>query len=215
MKIVKNLTIANIRKIEGFIRRQDLDFADDGNYFRGFSYKGMPITTLRTDNTTYLCVRVDYLENEFTYKEWMQTEEYKLCDKFNGVSEFDIDELLEDIETILTKVTEMNENAMNEEIDMTEVKIALANEIEHAEQVVENFKNNFKWYDAEHYELKTLVAYLKSQEQKIKTAKGMDVDATSIRQKKEMVQRLNDYGYVMINKNGFYLSEMTKAITTC
>lgn len=215
MKIVKNLSVANIRKFEGFVRREDLDFVDDGNYFRGFSYKGMPITTLRTDNTTYLCVRVDYLENEFTYKEWMQTEEYRLCGKFNGVSEFDIDELVENIETILAKVAEMNEVAMNEEIDMTEAKVALANEIEYAEQVVENFKNNFKWYDAEPYKLKTLVGYLKSEEQKIERAKVMDFDAMSKKQKREVAERLTNYGYVVIKKDDFYLREMSNAIASC
>lgn len=34
----------------------------------------------------------------------MQSEEYKLCDKFNGVFEFDIDELVEIIETIIKKI---------------------------------------------------------------------------------------------------------------
>jgi hypothetical protein len=215
MKIVKNLSVANIRKFEGFVRREDLDFVDDGNHFRGFSYKGMPITTLRTDDTTYLCVRVDYLENEFTYKEWMQTEEYRLCDKFNGVSEFDIDELVENIETILAKVAEMNEVAMNEEIDMTEAKVALANEIEYAEQVVENFKNNFKWYDAEPYKLKTLISYLKSEEQKIERAKAMDFDAMSKKQKREVVERLTNYDYVVIKKDDFYLREISNAIASC
>lgn len=215
MKIVKNLSIANIRKFEDFIRREDLDFADDGNYFRGFSYKGMPITTLRTDNTTYLCVRVDYLENEFTYKEWMQTEEYRLCDKFNGVSEFDIDELVENIEIILAKVAEMNEVAMNEEIDMTEAKVALANEIEYAEQVVENFKSNFKWYDVEPYKLKMLAGYLKSEEQEIERAKAMDLNTMSKKQKREIVERLTNYGYVIIKKDGFYLREMSNAIASC
>lgn len=214
MKIVKNLSVANIRKFEDFVRREDFDFVDDGNYFRGFSYKGMPVTTLRTDNTTYLCVRVDYLENEFTYKEWMQTEEHRLCGKFNGVSEFDIDELVENIETILAKVAEMNEVAMNEEINMTEAKVALANEIEYAEQVVENFKNNFKWYDAELYKLKTLVGYLKSEEQKIERAKVMDFDAMSKKQKREVAERLTNYGYIVIKKDDFYLREMSNAIAS-
>lgn len=212
MKIVKNLSVANIRKYEGFVRREDLDFADDGNYFRGFSYKGMPITTLRSDNTTYLCVRVDYLQNEFTYKEWMNTEEYRLCDVFNGVSEFDIDELIANIEVIIAKVAEMNEKAMNEEIDMTEVKIALANEIAYAEEVINNFKNNFKWYDANAYKLKSLIGYMKSEEQEVVRVKEMDVDMLSKKQKREMAERLANYGYVVIRKDGFYLSEMIKAI---
>jgi hypothetical protein len=214
MKIVKNLSIANIRKFENFVRREDLDFTDDGNYFKGFSYKGMPITTLRADNTTYLSIRVDYLENEFTYREWMQTEEYKLCDKFNGVSEFDIDELVENIEVILAKVAEMNKAAMNEEIDMTKAKTALANEIEYAEQVVENFKNNFKWYEASEYELKRLINYLKSEEREIKRAKEMDFNAMSRKQKKEIVERLINYGYVAIDVDGFYLRELSNAIAS-
>lgn len=215
MKIVKNLSVANIRKFENFVRREDLDFTDDGNYFRGFSYKGMPITTLRSDNTTYLCIRVDYLENEFTYKEWMQTKEYKLCDKFNGVSEFDIDELVENIEIILAKVAEMNKAAANEEIDMTKAKAILADEIEYAEQVVENFKSNFKWYEASEYKLKWLIDYLKSEEREIKRAKETDFDTMSRKQKKEIIERLTNCGYVIIDKNGFYLCEMSNAIANC
>lgn len=212
MKIVKNLSVANIRKYEGFVRREDLDFADDGNYFRGFSYKGMPITTLRSDNVTYLCVRVDYLENEFTYKEWMQTEEFKLCDAFNGVSEFDIDELIENIEAIMAKVAEMNEAAMNEEIDTTEAEVALVNEIANAEQVVEEFKANFKWYDASTYQLRTLMAYMKNQVQEIERAKAMNIAEMSKKEKREIVERFNNYGYVRIANDGFYLREMRNAI---
>ena len=212
MKIVKNLSVANIRKYEGFVRREDLDFADDGNYFRGFSYTGMPITTLRSDNTTYLCIRVDYLENEFTYKEWMQTEEFKLCDVFNGVSEFDIDELIENIETVLAKVAEMNEAAMNEEIDTTKAEVALANEIANAEQVVENFKTNFKWYEVSEYKLKVLLACMKNQVKEIERAKTLDITALTKKEKREIVERFNNYGYVRIANDGYYLREMRNAI---
>ena len=212
MKIVKNLSKANIRKYEGFERREDLDFEDDGNYFRGFSYKGMPITTLRSDDVTYLCVRVDYLENEFTYKEWMQTEEFRLCDVFNGVSEFDIDELIENIETIAVKVAEMNEAAMNEEIDTTIAEAALANEIANAEQVVENFKANFKWYDATEYNLKKLLACMKNQVKEIERAKTLDINALTKKEKREIVERFNNYGYVRIANDGYYLRELREAI---
>lgn len=215
MKIVKNISIANIRKFESFVRREDLDFSDDGNHFKGFSYKGMPITTLRTDNTTYLSIHVDYLKNEFTYKEWMQTQEYELCGKFNGVSDFDIDELVENIETILAKVSEMNEAAMNEEIDMAKAKATLADEIEYAEQVVENFKSNFKWYESNEHKIERLIDYLKSEEQKIKRAKEINLDTISKKQKREIAERLTNYGYVMIDADDFYLCEMSNAITSC
>jgi len=215
MKIVKNISIVNIRKFENFVRREDLDFADDGNYFKGFSYKGMPITTLRADNITYLSICVDYLKNEFTYNEWMQTQEHELCEKFNGVSDFDIDELVENIETILAKVSEMNEVAMNEEIDMAKAKVTLAAEIEHAEQVVENFKSSFKWYESDEYKIKRLIDYLKSEEQKIKIAKEIDLDTISKKQKREIAERLTNRGYVMINADDFYIREMSNAITRC
>lgn len=216
MKIVKNISIVNIRKFENFVRREDLDFADDGNYFKGFSYKGMPITTIRADNITYLSIRIDYLENEFTYNEWMQTKEYKLCEKFNGVSDFDIDELVENIETILTKVSEMNEAAISvKELAMAKAKVTLADEIEHAEQVVENFKSSFKWYESDEYKIKRLIDYLKSEEQKIRRAKEIDLDTISKRQKRVIAERFTNYGYVMINADDFYLREMSNAITSC
>lgn len=108
MKLVKNLSKVNIRNIDGFERREDLDFTDDGNKFKGYSYKGMPITTIRCKGETCLSVRVDYLRNKFDYKTWMRTEEYKLCDEFNGVSEVDIDKLVENLEKIIAKVNELN-----------------------------------------------------------------------------------------------------------
>ena len=214
MKIVKNLSKANIKKYEGFERREDLDFSDDGAYFKGFSYKGMPITTVRSRDITYLCVRVDYLENEFTYKDWMNTEEYKLCDMFNGVSEFDIDELIENIEAIMVKVAEMNEAVMNEEIDMTNVEVAIANEIEMATNVVNNFKANCKWYNVPSHKLATLVRYMKSTEEEIARVKAIKVSELTKKQKREMIQRLDEYGYVKIRKDGFYLRAMMEAIKT-
>ena len=212
MKMVKNLSKVNIRNYEGFEARQDLDFLDDGNYFRGFSYKGMPITTLRSHDETYLSIRVDYLKNEFTFKEWMNTEEYHLTNEFNGVSEFDMDELIENLERVIAKVAEMNEAARNEEIDMTEVEIALINEIAYAEQVVENFKKNFKWYEVPEYKLKTLATYMKNQSEEIEKVKSVNVNGLERKFKKEYVERLKDYGYVRIAKDGFYLSELMNAL---
>lgn len=109
-KIVKKLTKVNASKF-GIEIREDLNFKDDGNYFRGFSYKGMPMTQCYFDGNCYLAIRVDYLKNKFSYRDWMKTEEWKLCDKFNGVSEFNMEDLIETIEKIIAKVDEMNANA--------------------------------------------------------------------------------------------------------
>ena len=40
MNTVKNLSVVSI-KGTNFVRREDLDFSDDGKRFRGFSYKGL------------------------------------------------------------------------------------------------------------------------------------------------------------------------------
>ena len=191
-----------------------MDFHDDGNNFRGFSYKGMPITTLRSDNTTYLSIRVDYLNNEFTYNEWMNANEYKLCNAFNGVHEFDIDELIENLEKIIAKVAEMNEAAKNEEIDVTLIKKTLENEIIYAEQVVKNFKNNFKWYEATPYEINGFIEYLKCQEREIELAKQTNFDVLERREIKQYIERLNKYGYVRVKKDGYFLSLMLNALRT-
>ena len=111
--MVKNLSKVIVKNYEGFNLREDLNFSDDGNNFRGFDYKGLPITTLRSnvDGCVYLSIRVDYLDNDFTYYDWMETEEYKLANEFNGVREFDIDKLIENCERIIAKVNELNEKA--------------------------------------------------------------------------------------------------------
>lgn len=211
-KMIKNLTVANIKKIEGMVRREDLDFSDDGNRFRGFSYKGMPITTLRRNDETYLAIRVDYLENEFTSKEWMNTEEYRLADEFNGVFEICLDKLIENLEKIITKVAQMNEEAKAEEIDTTKVEARLVEEIEYAKSVVEEFKKNFKWYEADFYKVKCLIDYLKSEEREIEFAESIDFNSMSGKEKRIHVERLNEYGYVKIRKDGFYIKEMLKAM---
>lgn len=54
---------------------------------------------------------MNYNEQCLDERAWMKTEEWKLCDKFNGVSEFDMEDLIETIEKIIAKVDEMNANA--------------------------------------------------------------------------------------------------------
>ncbi len=215
MKMVKNLSVANIKKIEGFVRREDLDFSDDGNRFRGFEYKGMPITTLRSHDETYLSIRVDYLENKsFTHNEWYKTEEYKLCDEFNGVGEFDLDKLIENLEKVIAKVNELNEKANNEEINIDEVKKAAKNEIEMAKKVIDDFTNNFKWFlpSVNTYKISSLKNYMTSLLGRIDKLENTDFDNLPIRRKKEYVERLNTYGYVEIAETNFYIEELKEAI---
>lgn len=213
MKMITGLTKANIKNT-GIELSPEHDFTDDGNRFRGFIYKGMPMTQCRADGTCYLAIRVDYLDNDFDYKEWMNTKEYRLEDEFNGVSEFDMDKLIENLEKIIAKVNEMNAAAKSEELDMTPVKEALKTEIEYAESVVNEFKTNFKWYEADGYKLRSLVDYLKSEEKEIAHAKDLlkNVDTLEKKIQRHMLIGLKEYGYVEIRSNSFYLDQMKKAL---
>lgn len=212
MKMVKNLTLANIRNIEGMVRREDLDFADDGNHFKGFEYKGMPITTLRAYGETYLAIRVDYLSNSFTFDEWFETKECRLCDEFNGVSEFDLDKLIDNLETIIAKVDEMNAKAEAEVIDTTEIEKALKAEIKFAEKVIAEFKENYDWFNADKYSFSNYINYAKSLQANIDSVKTINFATLDRRHKAEFMQRFEKYGYVKFSEKDFYIRELKEAI---
>ena len=211
---IKSLTVANIKKIEGMVRREDLDFNDDGNRFRGFAYKGMPITQCVADGTTYLSIRVDYLHNNFTHKEWSVSNGYRLEDEFNGVSSIDVDKLIANLEAIIAEVNEMNEKAANEVLDLKEVKQALRDEIMYAEDVVFDFKRNFKWYETESYKLNSLIKCMNSAIAEInKTKKTLEeIDAVEKIRQRRMIECLKDFGYVAISKDNYYLRNMMEAL---
>ena len=124
MKTVKNLSVANI-KGTNFVRREDLDFSDDGNRFRGYSYKGLPITTLYSDGCVYCDVRPDYLQyNGIPWEMWKETEEYKLCNKYNGTSELiDLDDLANICEKVLAKLNSMKVELDNMDVSEQKTKV--------------------------------------------------------------------------------------------
>lgn len=214
MKMVKNLSKVIVRNYEGFNLREDLNFSDDGNYFRGFDYKGLPITTLRSniDGITYLTIRVDYLDNEFTWEDWRATEEYNLEDEFNGVSEFDLDKLIENCEKIIAKVNELNEKARNEVINMDEVETRILEEAEMIEATVEYAKENLKWWNLKDYYLKEAKEYIKRLMEKHDRMLEEDLEKMDNRRKKEMVQRLEKYGYVYVKEDDFYITQLKKFV---
>lgn len=215
MKMVKGLTKANVGKY-GIEVREDLDFSDDGNRFKGFSYKGIPMTQCRCYGECYLAIRVDYIHSrcEFTYDEWRATEEYKLADEFNGVSEFDMDKLIQNLEAIRKKIDELNEEKRNEVIDMTPVANRLCEEIAFATDVINRFKQNYRWYDAKEYELRNMADYTRGADRTLKSAKDLlgSLDGLTRQERKEYTERLERYGYVKVQYDGFYLREMREVL---
>lgn len=205
---IKNLNKNIVKKYDAFNLREDLNFSDDGNYFRGFDYKGLPITTLRADDTTYLCIRVDYLkDNQFTYNEWRKTEEYKLTDEFNGVSEIDLDKLIENCERIIAKIAEMNAERENEIIDMTPVVERMGTEIKIIDKALDEVKANLKWWELPDYKLRRAKYYIDCLTKDRKYLKEKDVINITRREKKSLREYV-DNGYIRIKEDNFYIREL-------
>ena len=101
----------------GFIRRKDLDFSDDGLRYYMYEYEGILVSKAIEDNFIYIYVKASQLLDvlDITYYDYNKTEWYKLCDEFNGVKEVNIEKLKENI----LKIKE----------GMEETKIKIANEV--------------------------------------------------------------------------------------
>ena len=207
MKMITGLTKANIRNT-GIELSPEHDFTDDGNRFRGFIYKGIPMTQCRADGECYLSIRIDYLDNQFTWKEWSKTNEYKLEDKFNGVSEFDMEELIENLEKIIAKRDEMNAKASAEEIDMTEITRKVFKEIQDRSQFIYQVQTTLKWWKLREYDLRNAGRYLDSLIKELDKVKAINFNDLDRVDKMKYVESLRDYGYVCMDPNGFYVKQL-------
>lgn len=214
MTMIKNLSKNTVKKYDVFNLREDLNFEDDGNHFRGFDYKGiLPITTLRTGDRTYLDIRVDYLDDiQFTWNEWFETEEHDLADEFNGCDEVDLEKLIDNCEKVLAKVNELNEKAKKEEIDMEQVERRLLDEVRFVHEVISDVKANLKWWELSKYELDSARGYMKSLIETKERINDIDIDSLSRKAKKQMCESLEKYGYVKIKETNFYIKELKEFI---
>lgn len=210
---INGLTKVNARKLNIDVR-EDLDFTDDGSRFRGFAYKGMPITQCKYQGTIYLSIRVDYLKNDFTYEDWRETEEWRMCDKFNGVSEIDSEDLIDTLEKIIAKVAEMNKAAASEKIDLTEVKIKMYDEVEYAEDLINKLKDTWRWYEVDDWKLREIRECLKNTERSIELAKKkiLQFNDLSIKEKRELFQRSEKNVYLIINPEGYFLEKIKEQL---
>lgn len=209
MKMVKGLTKTNIRGT-GIEVAPQYDFTDDGNRFRGFIYKGMPMTQCRADGICYLTIRTDELDNRFTLKEWMATEEFALEDEFNGVSEFDLDKLIQNLEAVIAKVNELNANA--EEVDVTAIVAKANEEIESAEEFVEHVKATFKWWEKDEYTVRKITHYFKEFTARIERLRKKDFASLSRKNQKYYAERLEQYGYIELTEDDFYRTQIAECL---
>lgn len=74
-----------LSSVPGVTRDPSNDFADDGNRFQAYLYKGVvPITYLRAGGDVYITIAFHHLE-DINYDEYKEFPSYKNADEFNGV----------------------------------------------------------------------------------------------------------------------------------
>ena len=186
--MIKNISKNTVKANSNFHVREDLNFSDDGNRFRGFDYKGLPITTLRADDRTYLSVRWDYMDNDFTVKEWMQTEESMLADEFNGCDAVDLDKLIDNCERIIKKIAELNEKASGEVIDMTDVKDRVKEHIQKIDAAFMSAKN-INWWELDKYRMGWVAESMRSLIKERNMLENTDFDMLPNYSKKQWKER--------------------------
>ena len=82
----------------GIKRDPQKDFLDDGNRFRFYNYKGLPISYLKDGEDYYLDLRLDYLGIYLTLE---NSKTINILNKYNGCKEINMEELIEDCEYII------------------------------------------------------------------------------------------------------------------
>ena len=108
--MIKSVTESRIKNIEGFAYLPRYDFSDDGIRFTMWIYKGIPFSQHRSSKYgTFISLRYDYLTTmkkagltdltmDAPWEMWSKTEAYSLGDKFNGINNFELEDLMNTIE---------------------------------------------------------------------------------------------------------------------
>lgn len=79
----------------GFIRREDIDFNDDGNRFKGYEYHGIVVTYIRYQDHAYINFRYDYDPIYEGYSRLDDAQKQAVRAVFNELNGIAIDELTE------------------------------------------------------------------------------------------------------------------------
>ena len=181
IKSIKSITENRIKSIEDFKYLPQYNFSDDGNRFTMWMYKGIPFSQHRSSNGTFISLLYDYLPTmkkagltdltmDAPWEVWSKTEAYKLGDKFNGVEDFELEDLINTIEKYKEGIIAVNKQFAEVSVDVEPLKKAIANEIAEAKKILEDSKANFDWINASDYAVTEFRSAYRFTEKKIATA---------------------------------------------
>ena len=204
----------NLRELtkRGCIREKDKDFSDDGNRFKMLSYKNLSISYLKDRGDYFLSIRIPYSGENYIYDDYKDCEWYKNCDKYNCCSSIDPDDVIRICEVAIKEIEKL-ESQPREKIDTTKMEIQKQKEIELAQKVLDDFKNSNVIYEIKsEYKVKWLLDYYHSLERNIERLKKMDFKKMEYKDLKYKRNFFNEYHYIDIKKDDFYIRELYKAI---
>lgn len=230
MNIVKTLTENRIANIPGFKRVPKYDFSDDGSRFTAWVYKGIPMTQCRGGGNTYLCLRTDYissfkkdglsdLEFHLPWQFWYDNKGKDVEDVFNGVPEFDLDQLLKNVDILIEQIKTVTEKFNNlNEIDFFPIEERCWEESKVLKEFLESARTEFQWMSASDYDTKRFKDYWKSlknyADRAHNRAFAYRLGEVSKYDLYEDNERLKKYGYVITEVDGssFYMKEIKEMI---
>ena len=214
---MKTITENRIKGIEGFRRAPELDFTDDGSRFIGFEYKGLPLTQHRSSQYgTYLCFRVDYISHKkgFTYDDYSNTSWYPLCDKYNGVTELpELEEIIKDLEVVITGIKELEEKVNNETIDYSKVVERAKVEKKLGEECIANFKAKFEWWNCKSdYDLRNARDYINSLQRDIERLQKLIANPTANENIRHISQKVEKGWHIEIKENEYQIKWLNEIL---
>ena len=220
---MKTITEARIKNIEGFRRAPEHDFSDDGNRFTGWEYKGLPISQHRSAQCgTFVSFRVDYIAHRkgFTYDDYSKTPWYKLCNKYNGVSELpEIEEIVKDLEIVVAGIKELEEKVKNEKLDYSKVVERAKLEKKAIEDYINKFKSEFNFWECKSdWSLKKAKEYVQTLSRKIEKLSVLIENPESDSNIRNIYQRVEKYLYLEVNiesdnEKEFYFTQLDEILS--
>ena len=204
----------NLRELtkRGCIREKEKDFSDDGNRFKMLSYKNLSISYLKDGGDYFLSIRIPYSGENYIYDDYKDSEWYKNCDKYNYCSSIDPDDVIRICEVAIKEIEKL-ESQPREKIDTTKMEIQKQKEIELAQKALDDFRNSNVIYEIKsEYRIKWLLDYYHSLEENIERLKKMDFKKMEYKDLKYKRNFFNEYHYIDIKKDDFYIRELYKAI---
>lgn len=209
----KEFTIRDLKKL-GFERREDMDFSDDGSSFKGFIYKGLPLTYLKSNGEYFISLRIDYL-NELNYDEYSKMKSYELSDEFNGVSYVDGNKLVENAEAILKEYKEFADQYNTLELDVDVLVKELEKEKIAAEKILEDANNNIDIFKVDikysSYELTRVINYgnslIREINNKINSLENGSYNKPTLR---AMLRLYYEYNYIVDTSDKSFYVETIK-----